>query len=456
MKGRISQAVDNKREAREKRVIRTPKRYLPITSFYTTSAAGKSVAAKKRIGARQLNKPRLPQTGEEGQASASCCDEFMADANHGEARKPVVRRTRPNLALRKWVELMLVKNHDDSQKLVGLRCRIFWPLDSVWYSAYLKEYNMDTCCHHVVYDDGDEENMLLRRQKIQFLLSMGEIKKLCLSQYRTLSSDDLSEIMARADDNFDEIAPGDVTWAKLSGHAAWPALVLDEELVAGCKGLKGKVGQKSYPVQFFGSHDLARVKNTDATPFIPGLLSTLQIKCKRVAFVRGLQEAEMYVYNKKKLPEGMLLMQKDTTEDEVSEGTSDDDNDEDEDENKDKDEEEEEEEQEGDDDDEEEQEGDNEEEQEGDEEEKEEQEGDDEMEQEGDEEEKEEQEGDDEMEQEGDEEEKEEQEGDDEMEQEGDEEEKEEQEGDDEEEQEGDEEEKEEQEGDDEEEQEEG
>jgi len=43
-----------------------------------------------------------------------------------------------------------------------------------------------------------------------------------------------------------------------SGHAMWPAVVLDESLARNCKGLKMILGGKSVPVQFFGTHDFAR------------------------------------------------------------------------------------------------------------------------------------------------------------------------------------------------------
>ena len=43
-----------------------------------------------------------------------------------------------------------------------------------------------------------------------------------------------------------------------AGHAMWPAIVLDESHVGDRKGLKKISGEKSLPVQFFGTHDFAR------------------------------------------------------------------------------------------------------------------------------------------------------------------------------------------------------
>ena len=43
-----------------------------------------------------------------------------------------------------------------------------------------------------------------------------------------------------------------------TGHAMWPAIVVDESLVGDRKGLSKISGGRSIPVQFFGTHDFAR------------------------------------------------------------------------------------------------------------------------------------------------------------------------------------------------------
>jgi len=39
----------------------------------------------------------------------------------------------------------------------------------------------------------------------------------------------------------------------------WPAVIMDESLVSDRKGLNKSSGGKSVPVQFFGTHDFARL-----------------------------------------------------------------------------------------------------------------------------------------------------------------------------------------------------
>ncbi|KAK2978537.1 hypothetical protein RJ640_001608 [Escallonia rubra] len=90
-----------------------------------------------------------------------------------------------------------------------------------------------------------------------------------------------------------------------AGHAVWPAIVLDESLVGNRKGLNKVSGEKSVPVQFFGTHDFARVKAKQVISFLRGLLSSNHLKCKKSDFVRSLEEAKVYL-SEQRLPERML------------------------------------------------------------------------------------------------------------------------------------------------------
>ncbi|CAK9167736.1 unnamed protein product [Ilex paraguariensis] len=73
----------------------------------------------------------------------------------------------------------------------------------------------------------------------------------------------------------------------------WPAIVLDESPVGVHKGLNKISVEKSVKVQFFGTHDFARVKTTQVISFLRGLLSSFHLKCKKSNFVQSLEEAKM-------------------------------------------------------------------------------------------------------------------------------------------------------------------
>jgi hypothetical protein len=105
-----------------------------------------------------------------------------------------------------------------------------------------------------------------------------------------------------------------------TGHAMWPAVVVDESDVPANRALKPVRLDQSIHVQFFGTHDFARlvcrnnfytidffslnynlcfvlrVKLKQAVPFLNGLLSSLHLKCKQASFSRSLEEAKEYVY----------------------------------------------------------------------------------------------------------------------------------------------------------------
>lgn len=47
-------------------------------------------------------------------------------------------------------------------------------------------------------------------------------------------------------------------WFASTGHAMWPAVVLNESNIGASQGLKPARVDKSVLVQFFGTHDFAR------------------------------------------------------------------------------------------------------------------------------------------------------------------------------------------------------
>ncbi|KAG8481266.1 hypothetical protein CXB51_026028 [Gossypium anomalum] len=142
--------------------------------------------------------------------------------------------------------------------------------------------------------------------------------------------------LAASRDDCQELEPGDIIWAKLTalayvsqvmhidffytvlqfssdfensaGHAMWPAIVVDESLLGDRKGLSKISGGRSVPVQFFGTHDFARIKLKQVVSFLKGLLSSFHRKCKKPRFSRGLEEARLFLCEQK-LPRRMLQLQ---------------------------------------------------------------------------------------------------------------------------------------------------
>ncbi|CAN4090750.1 unnamed protein product [Withania somnifera] len=230
---------------------------------------------------------------------------------------------------KKWVWLSF--EGVDPMKFIGLHCKAYWPLDADWYTGRIVGYNSETGRHHVKYVDGDEEHLLLSNERIKFSVSFEEMNRLKLRPSDTspetdgIDVDELIVLAASLED-CEALDPGDITWAKLTGHAMWPAIVLDESLAGGYKGLNKVCGEKSVLVQFFGTHDFARVKLKQVISFLRGLLSSFHLKCKKPKFVLGLEEAKTYL-TEQKLSKRMLRLQnrfnaENNTEIEEDEGSS--------------------------------------------------------------------------------------------------------------------------------------
>ncbi|KAM6566547.1 hypothetical protein CsatA_025675 [Cannabis sativa] len=212
---------------------------------------------------------------------------------------------------KRWVRLST--DGADPKSFVGLKCKVYWPLDADWYSGRIVGYQPDTNHHHVKYEDSDEEKLVLSNERTKFYISREEMESLKLScSLHSVDSDlyDYNEmvVLAASLDDCQEVEPGDIIWAKLTGHAMWPAIVVDESLIVDRKGLSRTAGGISVPVQFFGTHDFARIRVKQVISFLRGLLSSFHLKCKKQRFIRGLEEAKMYL-SEQKLPNRMLRLQ---------------------------------------------------------------------------------------------------------------------------------------------------
>ncbi|XP_010457683.1 PREDICTED: histone-lysine N-methyltransferase ATX2-like isoform X2 [Camelina sativa] len=214
---------------------------------------------------------------------------------------------------KKWVRL----SYDgvDPTTFIGLQCKVFWPLDAVWYPGSIIGYNVETKHHIVKYGDGDGEELALRREKIKFLISRDEMELLNMkfgTNDVAVDGQDYDElvILAASFEECQDFEPKDIIWAKLTGHAMWPAIIVDESVIVKRKGLNNKAsGGRSVLVQFFGTHDFARIQVKQAVLFLKGLLSRSPLKCKQPRFEEAMEEAKMYL-KEYKLPGRMDQLQK--------------------------------------------------------------------------------------------------------------------------------------------------
>lgn len=215
---------------------------------------------------------------------------------------------------KKWIEVSL--HEADPMALLNYKCKVYWPLDNDWYSGVIDEYIAEKNQHHVKYLDGEDEWLCLREEKMKLFISRGEMQDLKLkdseeeliSEMKKADYDEMAALAATLYDYQGEPGHGDLIWAKITGHSMWPAFVMDEAHANACDGLETAPREGAIAVQFFGSHDYARINSKQIMPLSKGFQSNFQQKCKRVPFLRGLCEAWRYL-KEQRLPEEMEKLQ---------------------------------------------------------------------------------------------------------------------------------------------------
>ncbi|KAJ9178448.1 hypothetical protein P3X46_010328 [Hevea brasiliensis] len=275
---------------------------------------------KRRIGRSELVKLGVDSSvlGGVERPRLRDCRNHNVNSNSGTLR----RKNRGSLQIsdkvlslpastKRWVRLSY--DDVDPKRFIGLSCKVYWPLDADWYSGRVVGYTSETKRHHVEYEDGDKEDLILSNEKIKFFISREEMERLNLTfSIKNTDGDnydyDEMVVLAAVLDDCQDLEPGDIIWAKLTGHAMWPAIVVDESLIGNRKGLNKISGKKSVFVQFFGTHDFARIKPKQVISFLKGLLSSFHLKCRKPHFARSLEEAKMYL-SEQKLPRRMLQLQ---------------------------------------------------------------------------------------------------------------------------------------------------
>eukprot|EP00898_Chlorokybus_atmophyticus_P000382 jgi/Chlat1/1344/Chrsp119S01756 len=62
----------------------------------------------------------------------------------------------------------------EGPKLVGRAVKVYWPLDGAWYAGKVQSYDPERKRHAILYDDGDIEQVNVKRERVQVLLQPGE------------------------------------------------------------------------------------------------------------------------------------------------------------------------------------------------------------------------------------------------------------------------------------------
>lgn len=70
---------------------------------------------------------------------------------------------------------------DSPELVIGKKLRVYWPLDKAWYAGQVKAFNAKLGKHMVVYDDGEEENVNLEKEKVEWIEDVEDGKEVTWS-----------------------------------------------------------------------------------------------------------------------------------------------------------------------------------------------------------------------------------------------------------------------------------
>ncbi|XP_020521076.1 DNA mismatch repair protein MSH6 isoform X2 [Amborella trichopoda] len=83
------------------------------------------------------------------------------------------------------------------EEFVGRRIRVYWPLDKEWYEGCIKAHDKPSGKHIVLYDDAQEEELDLEREKIEWVeppsKRRGRLRRVSDTDKRAISFEDETE-----------------------------------------------------------------------------------------------------------------------------------------------------------------------------------------------------------------------------------------------------------------------
>ncbi|XP_071939568.1 uncharacterized protein [Coffea arabica] len=62
---------------------------------------------------------------------------------------------------------MVDLNENNIERIVGMRIKVYWPESQKWFAVRIKSFNREKMLHTVNYDDGDVEELQLKKDKFE-------------------------------------------------------------------------------------------------------------------------------------------------------------------------------------------------------------------------------------------------------------------------------------------------
>lgn len=84
------------------------------------------------------------------------------------AGSPAARQLRPRKQPAVFQEVSREESNDALlSSIIGKKIQVYWPLDKKWYSGQVRSFDAKTNRHLVVYDDGEQERLELKKERIK-------------------------------------------------------------------------------------------------------------------------------------------------------------------------------------------------------------------------------------------------------------------------------------------------
>lgn len=111
---------------------------------------------------KNLKTPTKRKRGADGEMVLA----FLSSAERSSSRL----RPRKDVPTFRKVELA----EDDSERIIGKRVKIYWSGSRRWFVGHVKAFDRDKRCHKIHYDDGEKEDLDLRKERFELEVFPGD------------------------------------------------------------------------------------------------------------------------------------------------------------------------------------------------------------------------------------------------------------------------------------------
>ncbi|KAE8660577.1 DNA mismatch repair protein MSH6 [Hibiscus syriacus] len=157
---------------------------------------------------RRQSNGRSPLVNQQSQITSFFTKRNSTSLSHSPSPPPLAKQTsklNPN-----------PKPNRSPSKIVEKRLRVYWPLDKAWYDAVVKSFDKNRGKHLILYDDYEEEELDLGKEKIEWVEeTAGRFKRLrrgasLVFKKVVIDDEDVAEnLNEKSDDNYDDLSDED-------------------------------------------------------------------------------------------------------------------------------------------------------------------------------------------------------------------------------------------------------